>query len=200
MFTSKADVSGGVNLTRPPSLDAGTLLNLSAPGIGSVDLARTGDGFYGDTSPVPIYPTTGTTTMTVTGTGGKDVGAFTAKVTPGAALTVHNLATFGTIDRAQGATVTWQGALTGSVVAIYGTSFLPSQTSPYTTMFSCLARADEGRFTVPAWVLLALPASTANGGVLAIMNATPMTSFPVTGVANAWIQAQWITGKQVTYK
>jgi hypothetical protein len=148
----------------------------------------------------PIYPTTGTTTLTVTGTGGSQVGAFSAKVTPGAAITVHNLNTFGTIDRAQGVTVTWQGALTGSVVTVAGTSVLPSQTSPYVTLFSCRARADEGRFTVPGWVLQALPASQANGSMIAIANATPLTSFPVTGVANAWIQAQWLTAKPVTYK
>jgi uncharacterized protein (TIGR03437 family) len=200
VFTSKADTRGMPALARPPSLDAGNSLNLSIPGVGSVNMARTGDGFYGETSLVPMYPTTGTTTMTVTGTGGKDVGAFSAKVTPGAALTTHNLNSFGTIDRAQGATVTWQGALTGSVVTVAGTSVLPSRTSPYVTMFSCLARADDGRFTVPAWVLQALPASQTNGGMIIITNATPLASFPVTGVANAWIQAQWLTAKPVTYK
>ncbi len=200
VFTSKADLRGMPALIRPPALDAGASLTLSIPGTGPVNMERTGDGFYGETTLEPIYPTTGTTTMTVTGTGGKEVGAFSAKVTPGAALTVHNLNTFGTIDRAQGATVTWQGALTGSVVTIAGTSVLPSQTSPYVTTFSCLARADEGRFTVPAWVLQELPASQANEGMIVLTNATPLTSFPVTGVANAWIQAVWMIAKPVTYK
>jgi uncharacterized protein (TIGR03437 family) len=200
VFTTAADSRGQVSLIRPPSLDAGASLNLSAPGIGSINLDRTGDGFYGAASPVPIYPTTGTTTITVAGAGGSQVGAFTAKVTPGAALATHNLNTFGTIDRIQGATVTWQGALSGSVVSIVGSSILPSLTSPTATIFSCLANADEGRFTVPSWVLQALPPSQANGGMLGIMNATPMAAFPVTGVANAWIQAQWHTVKQVTYK
>jgi len=200
VLTTAADLRGQASLTRPPSLDAGPYLILSAPGVGSVNLEKSGDGFYGDVSPVPIYPTTGTATMTVTGSGGSQVGAFSAKVTPGAALTTHNLTTFGTIDRAQGATVTWQGALTGSVVVIEGSSLLPSLTSPTITLFSCLANADEGRFPVPAWVLQALPPSSANAGMIGIMNATPVTSFPVTGVAKAWIQAQWHTMKQVTYK
>jgi hypothetical protein len=200
VFTIKADTRGMPALTRPPALDAGASLTLSIPGSAPVNMERTGDGFYGETTMEPIYPTTGTTTLTVTGTGGSQVGAFSAKVTPGAAITVHNLNTFGTIDRAQGVTVTWQGALTGSVVTVAGTSVLPSQTSPYVTLFSCRARADEGRFTVPGWVLQALPASQANGSMIAIANATPLTSFPVTGVANAWIQAQWLTAKPVTYK
>jgi uncharacterized protein (TIGR03437 family) len=200
VFTIKADTRGMPALIRPPALDAGASLTLSIPGSAPVNMERTGDSFYGETTMEPIYPTTGTTTITVTGTGGRDVGAFTARVTPGAALTAHNLNTFGTIDRAQGATVTWQGALTDSVVTIAGTSVLPSQTSPYITLFSCRARADEGRFTVPGWVLQALPASQANGGMIIIANATPLASFPVTGVANAWIQAQWLIAKPVTYK
>jgi hypothetical protein len=73
-------------------------------------------------------------------------------------------------------------------------------TSPYVTAFSCMANADDGRFTVPAWVLLALPPSQTNGGMLIVTNSTPLSSFPVTGVAKAWIQAQWNTAKPVTYK
>jgi uncharacterized protein (TIGR03437 family) len=200
VFTSKADTSGVAMPTRPPALDAGASVNLSIPGVGSINFNRTGDGFYGDIAPSPVYPTTGTTTITVTGQGGSQVGSFSAKVTPGAALTTTNLSTFSTIDRTQGATVTWQGALTGSVVTISGTSVLPSLTSPYVTAFSCMANADDGRFTVPAWVLLALPPSQTNGGMLIVTNSTPLSSFPVTGVAKAWIQAQWNTAKPVTYK
>ncbi len=200
VYTSRADTRGMPDLARPPALDAGATMTVAISGGGTATLQKTGDGFYGESSMAAFYPTTGTATLTVTGVGGSEVGPFTAKVTPGAALSSHNLNSFSTIDRSQGATVTWQGALTGSVVIVSGTSVLPSLTSPYITMFSCLARADDGRFTVPSWVLQALPPSQTNGGNIIITNATPLAPIQVTGVSNAWVQALWMIAKPVTYK
>jgi uncharacterized protein (TIGR03437 family) len=95
---------------------------------------------------------------TITGTGGADVGLINAQVnipTP-PTPTVPANATF---MRANGATVTWTGGSPGSVVWIRGISATDNSFTNGAG-FVCFADAGAGTLTVPASVLLALPAGS----------------------------------------
>lgn len=64
---------------------------------------------------------------------------------------------FSSISRSQDLTVTWSGGDVGGYVAVFSSSANPKTGAG--ASFQCAARADAGSFTVPAWVLSALPAS-----------------------------------------
>jgi uncharacterized protein (TIGR03437 family) len=95
-------------------------------------------------------------TFTFQGSGGADVGPFTSTITfANPLLTWTNPGVAATIDRTQGLTVTWTGGNPGTFVFITGTS---SASSTVLGGFTCLAAVDAGQFTVPSYILSALPA------------------------------------------
>jgi len=111
-------------------------------------------------------PSTGGT-FTFQGSGGADVGSFASTVTfanPIIAWTNESVAS--TIDRSQDLTVTWTGGTPGSYVFIYGTS-TATGTETTTAGYTCLTNADAGKFTVPFYILSALPAG---GGGMGMQN------------------------------
>lgn len=63
------------------------------------------------------------------------------------------------VDRSQKLTVTWTGGNAGSYVYVTGvsTSKATSTTPSVTVGFTCLANARDGQFTVPSYILSALP-------------------------------------------
>lgn len=64
------------------------------------------------------------------------------------------------MNRAGGVTVNWTGGDPNGYVQIQGMSF--SGTTAETAvaaMFTCIAKSTDRTFSVPSWVLLALPAS-----------------------------------------
>jgi uncharacterized protein (TIGR03437 family) len=156
------------------SIDAGSALNLTGP-AGARQIPRNGspetssgfgydvpgDGFLGGGLPplVPVTPeflTPGNYTLD-NGSGAGDVGPFRASLTiPGSSIVWTNSGAFSTISRSQDLTVTWTGGTSG-VVRITGSSADPSKQAG--AVFNCLAPASAGTFTVPSWVLSALPAS-----------------------------------------
>jgi uncharacterized protein (TIGR03437 family) len=112
--------------------------------------------------PTGAIPQTGGT-FTFKGSGGADVGPFTSTITfSNPLLTWTNQSAAATIDRTQGLQVTWTGGNPGTYVVITGTS--TSLTPPVTGAYTCLASVDDGQFTVPSYILSALPAG--NGGTL----------------------------------
>jgi uncharacterized protein (TIGR03437 family) len=156
------------------SLDAGPALTLTGP-KGTKQLEKK-DGVYSATLSQALPNIPGLPSIpgasgpyldpgeyTVTGPGGADVGAFSAKIRLGAPLNWTNRNTVGndgpnTIDRTKEVTFTWTGGLESETVAITGTS--ATRTDPLlAATFRCLERAPVGTFTVPAWVLSALPPS-----------------------------------------
>jgi hypothetical protein len=101
-------------------------------------------------------------TFTFKGSGGADVGSFTSTLTlANPLLTWTNQGAAATIDRAQELKVTWTGGNPGTYVLISGVS---TSTSHVTQSYKCLANAGDGQFTVPSYILSALPAG--NGGTL----------------------------------
>ena len=90
------------------------------------------------------------------GTGGNDVGSFSASLAVPKPLTWTNEDEVVTVDRAQGVTVTWIGGDADSFVNITGIS----ANKDLMGMFVCTGQADAGQFTVPPGVTMSLPAST----------------------------------------
>ena len=57
---------------------------------------------------------------TLSGTGGADVGAFSATITVGSHLAISNKSALNAVDPAQPFTVTWTGGVTGNYILIGG--------------------------------------------------------------------------------
>lgn len=156
------------NLTPVPignitGLDVGTI-TLTGPSGSPVTLASQFGikGAFYAILPAGAIPQTGGT-FTFKGSGGADVGSFTSTITfSNPLLTWTNQSEAATIDRTQGLQVTWTGGNPGTYVIITGTS---SSTQPVVIGgFTCLASVDAGQFTVPSYILSALPAG--KGGTL----------------------------------
>jgi len=151
-------------------LDAGASVVFSA-GSEVITDPQTATGVYGanvwlQPSPAVLgYLSFGS--LALNGSGGTDVGAFTANAVLAPPLMNLNLPAPGTtIARNQDLTIAWTGGGT-DYVTISGDVFVSTCPTPCTTIplpgyyagFSCLANAGDGSFTVPAWVLSTLPAS-----------------------------------------
>ena len=154
-------------------LDPG-VITLAGPSGGPVTLASQfgiQGAFYAVLAAGSIPKTGGS--YTFQGTGGADVGAFTATVTfANPILTWTNAAAAAAIDRTKGLAVTWTGGNPGSFVAITGTS---SASGAVVGGYTCLAKAEAGQFTVPSYILSALPAGKGGTDVINIIN-SPLTA------------------------
>lgn len=135
--------------------DAGTALTFNGPGSrktmqriskGQYQVSL-GAGFPKTTVPPGVY--------TITGTGGDDVGSFTALLNITDSLVWTNKAAIGTIDRARPLTLTWSGAAVPGYVLIGGFS----HNSGDAALFTCAEDGRKGTFTIPSFVLSALPPS-----------------------------------------
>jgi uncharacterized protein (TIGR03437 family) len=125
-----------------------------------------------------FFPPTGGT-FTFTGTGGKNIGAFTASIAYTNPLVWSNMSSIKTVTRASGQSITWTGGAPNSYVYISGSS----ASSAASASFTCYAPVSAGQFTVPSYVLLALPVST-NGDLLV---ENPVTStFTASGLTSGF--------------
>ena len=150
-------------------LDAGTI-TLTGPNGLSLTLPPSPlgiKGMSGETLSATAIPQTGGT-FTFKGSGGADVGPFTAVLNFSNSLlswTNPDVAT--TIDRSQNLKVTWTGGNTGSYVYVTGvsTSKATSTTPSVTLGYTCLVKASDGQVTVPSYILSALPPGTGGVGI-----------------------------------
>jgi uncharacterized protein (TIGR03437 family) len=133
-------------------------------------------GEYSAMLPTGFLPASGGT-FTFQGTGAAGgVGPFTATVTfPNPVLTWTNQAAAATVTRSAGLPITWAGGASGTDVYMSGGS---SSGSNY-GYFYCIAPVAAGQFTVPNYVLNALPAGM---GSVTVQNETNYTSFSATGL------------------
>lgn len=138
-------------------------LNKTAPFDGSYSAALATGGIAIPGAPPADPPYLEPGNYTITGPGGAQVGAFTAQYTLTAPLNWTNKAAINTVARASGQVVNWQGGGANDYVIIYGYSASElSETAQY-GIFTCIERASAGTFTVPAGILLALPATPTGG-------------------------------------
>jgi len=142
-------------------LDAGASLTLTGA-AGSFTLKQTGKGQYqtllGASATGPSIPLG---TYTISGTGGKDAGAFSATVTVGSHLAISNKSSLATVDPTQPLTVTWTGGVAGNYVLIGG----GSTRSPH-SYFACAEDAGKGTFTIPSYIISSVNSTTAANGIL----------------------------------
>ncbi len=188
-------------------LDAGAALSLSGP-KGDRPMAKQ-SGAYSASLGTPSIPLPGAPPpqtyldpgeYTVTGPGGPDVGAFTAKITIGPALNWTNRATVGNagndvIDRSKDVTVTWTGGRPADLVSILGTAAVSS--TRVAVSFQCLEVASAGKFTIPAWVLSALPPVAQGTLSLAINNSA---TFTASGIDSGNLLANSTSQRTITYR
>ena len=174
VFTSGAADLTSVLLAQLPNartsgrpLDAGASVQIAGvKGPRAISrLADSGGGYFaalGGANPTPGQPSTplflDETAYTVEGSAGRDVSTFTMILRVPAQPNWTNRDRLTTVNRAQGATLTWTGGDPAvQAVKIVGQS-VDSQTNA-SRIFVCLAPADSGSFTVPPAILGSLPAS-----------------------------------------
>ncbi len=138
---------GGINLAGPNGL---SLSMARQPGIRGA--------YYSNLTSGAIPQSGGT--FTFTGLGGADVGTFTSSLTfTNPLFSWTNRAAAASIDRTQGFTATWTGGNPNTWVLITG--FIGTPASPTNTagevVFVCWAPVADGEFTVPPYILSALP-------------------------------------------
>ncbi|MBI4877206.1 MAG: hypothetical protein HY822_21440 [Acidobacteria bacterium] len=170
----------------PAPLDAGAQLMLNGPNAVNKAIVRPGasrtysttlyssgfQGFGGSGSPTLTQGS-----YTITGAGGADIGAFTARVDlPGDFVWSNADSIADPIRRGSDLRITWTGGGAG-LVAIAGMAGNPAggtQQNPIydAAVFSCISPASAGSFTVPASVLQQLPAVSGDmtGGALGILS------------------------------
>ena len=204
--------------TTPPSTSAGSITPLDAgPSIaltgpfGSKTLPKMSAGGFSVYS-AQLDQTATTLTAgqyTFTGTGGADVGPFTATYNLPAIFTWTDQSTITTVNRASGVTVHWSGGNPSGYVSISGSSTYYGGTLATSVIasFTCTARVSDQSFTVPSVVLLALPpsgSSTPGGAV--IPGSLDVSTYdyqffgPPTGLDAAVVESIFLYGTSATYQ
>ena len=145
----------------PGGLDAGTQLTMSSPS-GNETLTGFGAGgystFVGSGFPVSQAPAG---TYRVSGSGGKDVGGFSAVLNVSSSLRWVNQSSIGIVDRSQPLTVTWSGGPNPGHVVFGG--YANTQGGAF---FVCIEDAQKGSLTIPQQILSILPPTAGRKGYL----------------------------------
>ena len=186
-------VHNGTVIAVPPpiasvSLDAGPTLTVKGPSgtrtIIGIPVPGTSGPYYkgvkfGNATPGNFFDPGH---YTVTGTGGKDVGAFTGSIdVPSTPFLWTNMPSVtAPLDRSKDLTINWTGGVPGTQVYAVGGS-APSA-------FLCAADVSAGKLTIPSYVLLNLPPSgpPLNFGQLTVGNST-VNLFTASGLDLAWV-------------
>lgn len=192
------------------SLDAGASLGLTGPAGPKALDKFVGAGIISYTS---TFDTTGSYLnagqYTLTGPGGPDVGSFTATLSLAQPLVWTNQTATTSVNRAAGVTVNWTGGDPNGYVQIAGASSTGAAANLLSVSFTCNARTQDGTFTVPPAVLLALPPSgsqTQGGvtfaipGLLSVSGYSGVARFSASGIDYGnWLGIAY-NGSQVTYQ
>lgn len=136
---------------------------------------------------MPLFIPDSGGTFTFKGTGGLNVGVFSAPITVANPFTWTNRGTISTVSRSQNLEITWTGGDPTSYVVVTGST---TNMTNAVSSFSCLERASVGRLTVPRDVLAAmLPSPPSPGapiptGQLIIFNYKMPVKFTASGIDN----------------
>ena len=197
-------------------LDAGASLSVVPPAetsgttaVGTATVPKVSAGYYDfklGSYPLAIgnYPTLNFLqpgTFTVTGTGGADVQGFSASIAvPGIPNFTPGVFTWSspqfsasqeTVSRSSDLTVNWSNA-SGYVLISVGSAALVTSPSTYnSSTITCLQPASAGTYTIPSWMMEALPASasvtlgtglTAPGAAVLLGIYNPVGTFTAPGL------------------
>jgi uncharacterized protein (TIGR03437 family) len=197
-----------VDPIQPQVLDAGPAISITGP-KGTKTMTRQTGGFYsaqlggGTAIPIPGVPQQGEpeyldpgSYSINNGSGGADVGAFTATINLTAPLTWANFNDISAVTRSAGQTITWTGGDPNGFVSIVG----GSNSGTVAGSFACLERTSAGRFAIPSYVLLSLPASGSNPGTLGVFGINAIVSFTARGLDEGRVISSSGSTKSVTYR
>jgi uncharacterized protein (TIGR03437 family) len=143
--------AGTITLTGPGGLNVALQNTLGIAGAYNVTLST-------------IPPSGGTYTWT--GSGGTGVGPFTSTLNlTSPLLTWTNPSVATTVEPGSGMKVTWTGGNPGSYVEVSGGSTARINSTTVVANYSCLEHVEAGQFTVPSYILQALPVGPASTDV-----------------------------------
>ena len=214
VFSYTGTTATYIDPQQPTVLDAGDLLTVTGPnGVKTLvkgsatglQYSRTlGNVTTGLSGGTPLYLDKGS--YTVAGTGGPGVGAFSAAITLPDPLVWTNQAATDTVTRASGQTVTWTGGDPSGSVLILGFSTVAGAQAG--REFLCVEKASAGTFTIPAAVLLALPATVGSPSGTTAASVTgalgvgyqKSNSFTAPGIDQGTIVGLGLNLKVITYK
>jgi hypothetical protein len=172
-------LSPGTNLPAgTAAADAGSSFTVTGPN-GSKVVAGSPGQFSATLSVSGTYLSPGA--YTVTGTGGADIGAFSAAATVPVApvLTSFANSTIPPVTRSNGMTVTWAGGAANADVQIEVTAATDNTNSNGATVV-CEAATNAGTITIPPYALLALPPGSFAG--FSFVQQTAAGGFTATGL------------------
>jgi hypothetical protein len=186
--------TGGGSTITTTGLDAGTPITLTGGGL-SASLAELGTsglelGLYEAQLTNPLI---GGTAYTFTGPGGKDVGPFKVTITLPVTLTWTNENSISTVTESQGQLITWTGGASGSLVFISGSS----EATGVSASFICVAPVGDEQFTIPSYVLEAMPTGM---GALSVFNFASPVTFTATGIDQGTAEAGVLIDISATYQ
>jgi uncharacterized protein (TIGR03437 family) len=186
LFVSRNDLSAQRTGT---GLNAGSAVTISGP-VGNLTVINSSSGGY---LTVQSPATLGPGTYTFTGTGGSDIGPFTASINlaPAAVWTNKSFFSVPALSPSNPLTFQWSSA----DPAGYVTVAISSANAIYTSEVRCNAASSAGAFTIPAWLASALYPSPLT--VSLSSNSAPV-SFTATGLDAGIIGASINTSVQTT--
>jgi hypothetical protein len=154
-FSSNPAANG--NLSSTP-LNVGSTITLTPPSGSPLTLTPGGIG-YASNSTSTTLPSG--TWMFSNGAGGPDIGPLSFNFTVPAQVNWTNQTTLtgSQIDRTKPLNVTWSGGDSTGYVDIQGNA----QSGMYDVGFECAAPTAAGEFTIPSYILLAIPPGTGGG-------------------------------------
>jgi uncharacterized protein (TIGR03437 family) len=192
-----------VDSTAFTQLDPGAQFSVSGAAARNITLVG---GTYTLGSQVPLWSVPNSLFLapgnyTVSGTGGKDVGAVNVSIAVPSPITWTNRDQTTNVNRAQPLTLNWSGGPNGQTIEILGVNTDVRTNS--SGLFYCVAPAGATSFTVPPQVLAFLPATRPNPldskGIVFLISSSS-TPFTASGLNVGLASSQYKTGKTVAFQ
>lgn len=205
-----------VTLPAVRQLDAGPVINVSGP-KGPKQLTRLSPGVYssqlggGTNIPglpnVPGLPANQPDYLDAGdyridnggGSSGTDaIGPFQTSIRLPAATAWTNINDVSAVVRSQGQLITWSGGAADGYVGITGVA--ADANAGTGSAFTCVERASAGRFTIPSYVLLSLPASTGQTDAVSLTYQSDPVRFTASGLDAGYVYGLSQNTKTVTWR
>lgn len=200
-----------------PLLDAGSSLTVKGPD-GTKQVSKNSSGAYSGTlggGDLTTPPFLDPGSYSLTGSGGA-VGSFSASQSVLASPLKWTSNQQSTINRSQNLVVNWSGGSANGYVVIIGTSTSGTSTSTggsgsagqVTGTLACTAQGASGTYTIPSWVLSALPVTgtltesgiTVSNGFLLMGLYPEFSSFSAPGLDLGFFSNLVLSGQNAQYQ